>query len=175
MSSYNFGKDNLAQYLKATFPKGSTLLDVGACDGKYYEYLGDHFDMVACEIWEPNIEKYDLVKKYKAVAACNIKDFCYDEMDVVLFGDVIEHMTVQDAQAVLEYAREHAREVVVAVPYMYPQGPIYGNPYEEHLQPDLTHEVFMERYPGFELFDRQPNYGYYITKKEKNQQKPSKS
>jgi hypothetical protein len=35
-------------------------------------------------------------------------------------------------------------------------------PYEEHKQPDLSHEIFMERYYGFKVFLKNDGYGYYI-------------
>ena len=56
---------------------------------------------------------------------------------------------------------ENSSESTVAVPFFFKQGEIYGNPYERHVQDELTHSLFMERYKGFEplvLFD---NYGYY--------------
>ena len=63
----------------------------------------------------------------------------------------------------LEYAKKHADLVVVGVPFLWPQGKCYGNDWEEHVQDDLTHELFMERYPGFELFMKKENYGWYTT------------
>ena len=38
----------------------------------------------------------------------------------------------------------------------------YGNPFEAHLQEDLTPDSFAERYPGFRMIYRpKPNYAYY--------------
>ena len=49
-----------------------------------------------------------------------------------------------------------------AVPFMYPQGEIYGNPYEVHIQEDLTLEVFDQRYPGFKPIFIDSKYAYYV-------------
>jgi autotransporter strand-loop-strand O-heptosyltransferase len=52
---------------------------------------------------------------------------------------------------------------LVAIPYMMAQdGAEYGNEHETHLQPDLTPQVMMDRYPSLvKLYDNQW-YGYYI-------------
>lgn len=163
MSSYQQGKTEVKWLIARMVKKGARGLDVGACDGVYWLLLHDIIDLDAVEIYEPNIERNDLVHKYGVVYNMDIKDLKYDHYDVVIFGDVIEHMTVEDAQATLAYAQEHADLVIVAVPYRYRQGPIYGNPWERHIQDDLTHEIFMQRYPGFKLQFGYPNYGYYIS------------
>jgi hypothetical protein len=43
--------------------------------------------------------------------------------------------------------------VLVVVPYLYEQGPHGGNPFEEHLQADLTPEVMEIRYPMLRCVD----------------------
>lgn len=161
MGNFNQGKIETCDYLTQSFAQGSTLLDVGACDGVWSKSLRNHFQMDAVEIFLPNIETFRLASKYDHVYNCDIFDFKYKHYDVVLFGDVIEHMEVDRAQAVLKYALDHAGEVIVAVPYLYKQAAIYGNKWEKHIQDDLTHEVFMERYPGFERFLNYGRYGYY--------------
>ena len=161
MASFLFGKQTAIDYLFEKFPQGSTCLDVGACDGTWSKSLRGHFKMDAVEIFEPNILNHKLHRKYDNVWNCDIKDFSYEHYDVVIFGDVIEHMEVKDAQKVLAFALEHADEVIVAVPYRFKQLEIYGNKWERHIQDDLTHELFMERYPGFERFIEFSNYGYY--------------
>lgn len=161
MSSYRMGKDQVRDYLIKTVPKDSSCLDVGACDGIWSDLLRNHLKMVAVEIFEPNIIQWKLEQKYVEVFNEDIRAFEYDHYDVIIFGDVIEHMTVEDAQSVLAYAYDRADEIIVAVPFCFKQGEIYGNPYERHVQDDLTHSLFMKRYKGFEplvLFD---NYGYY--------------
>ena len=163
MASLDTGKEMIIQYLKENFPAGSVALDVGACDGKYYDLLGDHFTMDAVEIFAPNVETHRLREKYRYVFVGDIMDYNYHkgDYDVAIFGDVIEHMTIAEAQHVLEKARKKCKEVIVAVPYMWPQGALYGNQHERHLQPDLTPELFEKRYPGFTVMYKQYNYGYY--------------
>ena len=162
MSSWNNGKHEVAAWIKLNFPHGTSCLDVGACDGKWFDLLGDHLTMDAVEIYEPYINVYELYLRYRHVYCGDIADFRYPYYDIVLFGDVIEHMTVEKAQQVIDYALQHSKCVIVAVPYMFKQGPMRGNKWEEHIQDDLTPEIFDERYPGFKLIYSIPEYAYYV-------------
>ena len=163
MASYQDGKIEIVRYVKENYKKGETCLDVGACDGKYADLLGDWLEMDGVEIFEPNIRTHNLEQKYRTVFNRDIADLKYNYYDLIIFGDVIEHMEVEKAQKVLEYAKPRCRQMIVAVPYRYPQGEIYGNPYERHIQDDLTPEIFDERYPGFKMWlCSRGIYAYYM-------------
>lgn len=162
MGSFNKGKEEAVRWIKENFEKGSECLDVGACNGKWYDLLGDYFIMDAVEIWPPNIHKYELMKKYRMVFGSDIKFYKYVHYDLIIFGDVLEHMTVEDAQAVVDYARDRCGNMLIAVPFLYEQGAKNGNPYEIHLQADLTPELFNERFPGFKPIYMSEDYAYYV-------------
>ena len=165
MASYDYGKEEVVRWATEHFKQYSKCLDVGACDGKWYNLLGKYFNMYAVEVFEPNIVNHKLREKYQKVYACNIVDFRYSWYDLIIFGDVIEHLTVKDAQCVLKYASTRCKDMIIGVPFLYKQDAIYGNPYERHIQDDLTRELFEKRYPGFELI-LQPvdDYAYYHKK-----------
>lgn len=170
MSSYTEGKEFLDGWIRGRFQKGSTCLDVGACDGNWFNRLSDYLVMDAVEIWMPNIERNHLESKYRKVFCGDVAELAYGDYDIILFGDVIEHMTVEQAQQAIGYAKEHCREILVAVPFLYRQGPMYGNPWEAHLQEDLTPDSFAERYPAFRLIYRpKPNYAYYVYERRDDQ------
>lgn len=163
MASYDYGKQDVAEWIMVSIKKGSTCLDVGACDGKWFGLVGNHLTMDAVEVWEPYVHGFDLKEKYRNVYVRDISDFTYAYYDLILFGDVIEHMEVEQAQKVLAYALKHSGCVIVGVPFQYSQGAINDNPYEVHIQNDLTPELFEERYPGFELLMRAAtDYYYYV-------------
>lgn len=164
-TSYSYFKIEVAQYLKDNFPASATILDVGAGCGTYSDYLKDYFENIeAVEIFEPNIKNFNLVDKYKKVYNANIIDFEYNYYDIIIFGDVIEHLTVEDAQKVLDYAYNRCQQIIMAVPYMSPQGIAEDNIYEIHKQDDLTVENIKERYPKLKLLYGNELYGYYIKK-----------
>lgn len=161
MASLNTGKREVVEWICQNFSKGSTCLDVGACDGKWSDLLGNYLIMDGIEIFEPNITKHKLEKKYHNIFNADVRGFQYRHYDLVIFGDVLEHMTVEDAQKVLNYAMPRCRDLIVAVPFQWVNRSHYGNPFEFHVQDDLTPELVKERYPDlkpFLVFDR---YGYY--------------
>lgn len=165
-SSYPYYKEEVREYLEKNFKKSAKVLDVGAGSGTYYNLVGDYFkEMDAVEVFEPNVERFHLREKYSNVYVCDIQDFRYEYYDIIVFGDVLEHLTVSEAREVLEYAKERCKELVVAVPYMYPQGIEEDNVYEIHKQEDLTNQVVLERYPMLMPLYKNELYGYYVLKK----------
>jgi hypothetical protein len=53
--SYHYLKREITEYLKKTYPQGSTVLDIGAGAGFYYDLLHDRFTLDAIEIFEPTV------------------------------------------------------------------------------------------------------------------------
>ena len=141
------------------FPPDAEILDVGACDGTWHKLLPEYTNMDAIEIFEPNLRN---LTGYRKVFHANMIGFEYDHYDLIIFGDVIEHMHVQDAQNVLAYADPRCDDMIIAVPFRLPQGAVYGNHWEIHIQDDLTPAIFAERYPGYDvLVDPGNSYMYY--------------
>ena len=161
MASYDYGKQEVIQWLKENFNQGDTCLDVGSCDGKWANLLNGFFKIDGVEIFKPNIERYNLKSKYNNIYNKNIIYFEYPYYDCIIFGDVIEHMTVEDAQKVLKYANAHCKDLIIAIPFLYPQDESYGNKWEKHIQDDLTKEIFNKRYPGYTTLWIDNKYAYY--------------
>lgn len=159
MPSYDVGKDVVVEWIRKNFNTDSRILDVGACDGKWKKLLPE-YRMDAVEIWEPyckNLTEYENVYNY------NIVGMIYEYYDLIIFGDVIEHMTVEEAQQVIKYAYPRCKDMIVAVPFLYPQEAVDGNPWQAHKQPELTADLFAERYPSLEIlhYAEKNNYCYY--------------
>ena len=75
---------------------------------------------------------------------------------------MLEHIKLEDAQDLVKRICAANKKCLIAVPYMYPQGAYEGNVYETHLQPDITPENFLERYPELKCLFKNNYYGYYI-------------
>jgi hypothetical protein len=115
--------------------------------------------MAAVEIYKPFADK---LNGYRQVYNADINGFKYEPYDLIIFGDVLEHLTVENAQKALDYAWPRCRDLVVAVPFLYPQGPVGGNEHEAHIQDDLTPSLMKVRYPKLEvLYDTWQMYCYY--------------
>lgn len=166
MASLNLGKAESVEWVKANFDKGATCLDVGVCDGKWHDLLGDYLIMDGVEIYEPNIKKYNLCGRYNRIFHEDIRKFTWEGSfyDLIIFGDVLEHMSIEEAQSVLEQAWDRCNNLLVAVPYQWVNRSHYGNPYEVHIQDDLTPENVLQRYPGLEPLFIYERYGYYVKK-----------
>lgn len=160
MGSYNEGKREVCAWIRERFDRDSKILDVGPSDGKWRTLLSDYRHMDAVEVWKPYADRCRGM--YEHVYVQDIKDFEYDWYDLIILGDVIEHLTVEDAQKVIDYAMERCRDMIVAVPFLYKQGEVGGNPYEVHIQDDLTRELFEKRYKGLMvLCEARADYCYF--------------
>jgi hypothetical protein len=161
--SYSLYKQEFVNHLKNKFLPSTQILDVGAGSGVYGRMLKDYFTLIdAVEIHEPYTRMFELHKCYNHVFVADINNFNYFIYDYIIMGDVIEHMSVNVASELLFTLHNHDIKCMVSVPYLFEQGVEFDNQHEVHLQPDLTHEVFIERYPMMELLWNDKNYGYYI-------------
>lgn len=160
------GKSQIMTYLQENAGKGSRVLDVGPGAGAYGKLLKSagytHVD--AIEIFERYVTDYDLTSIYERVIVgdvCDVRGLRY--YDVIILGDVLEHIPAVRAQALLIRLSTICRLLIVSIPWRYPQGPSYGNDHERHLQDDLTPEIMALRYPRLRLLHKGDIIGVYTT------------
>ena len=165
--SFNTFDDGVKKFVLSKLDTKAKILDVGAGAGKYGSMFYGTFHIDAIEIFTPNIEKFNLKFIYNKVMPCNVTTYNFKkgEYDLVILGDVLEHLTVPEAQTVLWRIRESGAACLVLVPYQYPQGPFDGNDHEDHKQEDLTREVFDIRYPNFTLLFENSEQGVFFKDK----------
>ena len=139
------GKAEFVQFI--TDLKPDSILDIGAGKGIYgtLARIAHEVPVIdAVEVWQPYIDEYNLKDLYNNVYnldARDVDDFAYN---VVIFGDVLEHMTKDEAVALWDKCSKEADYGIISIPIVhYPQGHIHDNPYEEHVKDDWTlQEVF---------------------------------
>lgn len=128
-----------------------TILDVGAGAGGYSDYLsaaGYKGTIDAVEVWQPYIDKFQLHNKYRRVYPQDIRDFDRFHHDLVIFGDILEHMSEEDALDVWDRSSKYCAFGVISIPIIeYIQPAINDNPYEEHVVDDWSHERILETFP----------------------------
>jgi 2-polyprenyl-3-methyl-5-hydroxy-6-metoxy-1,4-benzoquinol methylase len=163
-TSYPYFKDDVKVHLVSILSTTDRILDVGAGSGGYAHLLRPELTNIdAVEIWEPYVERFNLTPLYKQIFIENIVTFKrLADYNYIIFGDVLEHLAVEDAHHLLTTITMLEIKCLVAVPYQYEQGAYDDNVYETHLQPDLTHDIFLNRYPYMQLFAKNHIYGYYI-------------
>ena len=148
-TSYPIYKDSVRNWVLQNIPLDAKILDVGAGCGTYSDLLrGYGYEMDAVEIWQPYIDKYELKKKYGVVYHKNILAIDFVILDTYHFfilGDVLEHLTAEEAQYFMLFLKQNNKKYIVAVPYQMEQDEYEGNKYEIHLQPDLTPDIMRQR------------------------------
>lgn len=128
------------------------ILDVGPGSGNYYDLLSkrgeyEHYDgeaitgieWVAVEIWEPYVNYYGLEDKYSKIFISDISTIDWGilgNFDVVILGDVLEHMEKPKAAWAVRDSVEHSKWVVISLPIVYfPQDAAdYENKHEAHIE-----------------------------------------
>lgn len=152
------------------------VLDVGCGKGIYGKLINVPCVKVGLDAVD-YVRRFNLFDIYDEFVLADISDETAVKklgfFDLIIMGDVLEHLTFQDARRTLNSLEENANCIIVAVPYLYPQDG-GENPYETHKQPELTRELFLERYPEFDLIKEynhngEPFYGYFIWRREARQ------
>lgn len=155
----------VTDYIKKNFSKESKVLDVGPYDGRWSDKLRDYFpDIEAVEAFEPYIERFGLNNKYKKIHICDIMDFDFDFYDIIIVGDVLEHLTIEQAKSLIDRIHDKCKQLIIIIPFEYPQDEYDENEYQIHRQEDLTDEIFRQRYPEFDLLIKDELRGCYIKK-----------
>ncbi len=141
-----------------------TVLDVGAGAGIYGKLIREAWDEAneinlkynfvnlegsiwigAVEIFEPYIKRFKLNKIYNEVYGHDVFAMCFNPVkyDLVIFGDVLEHMKKEEGIKVWERFREKSKFLYLSIPCKisdkswsegYDQDPSEGeeNKYELH-------------------------------------------
>ena len=161
--SYGEYKYEFQKHMIKNFPNDITILDVGVGCGNYSVLLKENFNKLdGVEIFPKYDEMFNLKIKYRNLFIGDIFDYPHGHYDYVILGDIVEHMTIDSAQKLLENIHQNGQHMMVSVPYCMKQGAEYGNEHEVHIQDDLTHELMLERYPYLTLLWKDEGYGYYI-------------
>ncbi len=128
-----------------------TVLDIGAGAGIYGKLIREawdeanvikeRFDFIslegditigAIEIFEPYIERFKLREIYDSVICANVFTKAYDFVhhDLVIFGDVLEHMTKDEATIVWNAFKTRSKFLYLSMPCKIP-GKSWSEGYEQ--------------------------------------------
>ncbi len=137
-----------------------SVVDVGAGAGTARTFYGPSMPAArwtAVEIWEPYVARFGLGRAYDQVITADIRTLDpLPAAGLYLFGDVMEHMPMQDAVKVWDRARAVCPLLVLTLPVKpYPQGECEGNPHEAHLAQWSTTEV-LDWFAGITTFTGPP-------------------
>jgi hypothetical protein len=154
------GKDIIKEWFSRQDIK--TIVDVGAGAGTYPDLLGDKYEWIGIEAFEPYIKEYNLEDKYDKLILDDVRDIELPKGDCIIFGDVLEHMSKEDASKLLERAERFFEHIVVSIPLGYwPQGAVNGNEYEVH-HAEWSPREAGEFFNHFAIKERIGHIGVYI-------------
>lgn len=175
-SSNKEGKGTVISWIHERADDIKRVLDLGAGIGTYskllrrkHRYLATAA-WIAVEVWKPYIEKYNLRLMYDQVYNEDIRTFDYKKLkwvDCTFIGDVLEHMTKEEAIDVVNKVSEISKIIIISIPIIHmPQGEAEGNPYEVHVKDDWSHKEVINTFPNIRKFDEGRKVGVYWLEKQ---------
>ncbi len=145
-----------------------TKLDIGCGSGTYAK-LFPGGEWTGVEVWKPYVDQYNLMDLYQNLCIEDARDWqpaAGQTFDVAFAGDVLEHMSLDEAKTLLAKLRECATTVIVSVPLgHYPQEAYAGNPYEKHVLDDLTQEQVIEAFGVPTIYRVDQEIGVFVYSK----------
>lgn len=131
------------------------IVDVGPGIGTYGKLFGatepgPHWTCI--EAWGPYVRQFNLNAVYDSivVADARVVDFRkIGRADLMIFGDILEHMQKSEAIALIEEALRNARFVLISIPIVFfSQDEVAGNPFEAHVKPDWSDAEVLASFPN---------------------------
>lgn len=162
--STRHGKDIIKNWVQSK--PIESIVDIGCGSGTYRKLLGDKYRWIGVDIWGPYIDKFGLNKLYDKVviAQADIIDWRKLQADLIIFGDVLEHMERQTALEVVHGASVYYPHMVVSLPISemnkFKSKEHYGNTHEKHIS-FWSYEEFGWLYPWEKMY-RDHNIGIYM-------------
>ena len=137
-SSFIFDK-SIEEIMRLLKPE--TILDLGAGAGKYgklIKNINPSVQSIAVEIEKDYIKKFNLLSIYDEVWNISVTDLIkpkyYDStFDVIMIGDIIEHLKKSDGIDLLNFLIYRCRWIILEFPYRYLQNFVDGYHSEAHI------------------------------------------
>lgn len=155
----------------------TTVLDVGAGAGYYGSAIRKACPSVtvldAVEVFPYYRERYSLDELYDTVTIADVRHIMEFPYDLVILGDVIEHLPRADAIRLWSDISASARYAYIAMPIGscsqegkdiedFETGTCFTNAHEAHVEPESTTEEILHIFPGIfrhQLYDLlNPNF-----------------
>ena len=172
-SSNKEGKKIIKDWIFELQPQIKNILDLGTRNGNYHWLFAvkngaplRHCNWTGIEAWAPYIDEYNLKAKYNKIINEDIRKINYQQfgqVDMVFAGDVLEHMTKEEAVTVVDEVLRMSKFLIISLPIVYyPQDEVNGNPFEKHVKEDWSHGEMMETFPQIKRSWHGVSIGVYL-------------
>lgn len=136
--SDNQGKSAISEWIKKINPL--TALDIGPGAGVYSNLVRASAPILqvldAVEAWGPYVEQFSLLEKYDNVMISDVMLIDrrhLSKYDLVIIGDVIEHLTRQEASDIIKWLAAANKNLIISFPVLHLDQDSYeGNFFEIH-------------------------------------------
>lgn len=161
------GKEWTIAFIQFSNGMFKSVLDIGPGQGTYLHYLKPIMpDSVwhGVEIFKPYIDQFDLVNRYDKIFNEDIREFTPDrDYDLVIAGDVLEHMEKHEAQEVVDKLLKVSKALLISIPIVkWEQDAINDNEHEIHVKDDWSHQEVMESFPNIKACFAGSHIGVYV-------------
>lgn len=157
--SLSTGKAETLAWFKENQTDVNRILDIGSGSGTYIKLIKEIAGVcttakwIGVEAWSDYITKFDLENRYDQIVNQDARTLNWSTLgkfDVTIAGDVLEHMTKAEAEVLVEQILDHSRWLIISIPIVHmPQDAVGGNPYEEHVKDDWSHNEIISTWPGY--------------------------
>ena len=155
--SSEVGKPIILKYILENIKKHQKVLDVGFGSGVYGKLLRTFYykNIDGIDIFDKNLEEFSLDLIYDNIYIENILEFDFEFYDLIIMGDVLEHIEMEAAKKLLTKFIEEkkCKHIIVSIPFESKQDEIHGNVHEIHLQDKVTPRYMEKHYPYLHLID----------------------
>lgn len=135
------------------------ILDIGTGCGTYIDLIKFNNNIcvdaewIGVEAWQNYINEFNLTNKYNQIINQDARTLDWNSLgkfSVVIAGDVLEHMTKDEAIQLVETALNHCDTMIISIPIIHmPQDAVNGNPFEIHVKDDWSHDEVMSTWQPY--------------------------
>jgi cyclopropane fatty-acyl-phospholipid synthase-like methyltransferase len=129
-------------------------------------------EVTGIEAYYPYVAQYGLEQRYKQVIIADVRYLNWDKIslvhgsltfDVAIAGDILEHLTEEEAKEVFDNLRKVSKNVIISLPIIhFEQGAFGGNPFEIHKEEDWTHDRIFKVFGFPKEFYKGEYIGVYL-------------
>lgn len=156
--SSRVGKLETLKWFQDNEPSITRILDIGVGSGTYAKLLKNNnvcvnTEIIGIEAWKPYLEQFALDSLYTKIINQDVRSIAWKDLgnfDVAIAGDVLEHVTKEEAIDIVEQVLDFSKTLIISIPVVHmPQDAYEGNPFEIHVKPDWSHDEVLATWPNY--------------------------